>query len=399
MNVAILSSLYAPLGYGGAERVAQTLAEALAARGHRVDVITLARDAAATETLNGVRVHRLPLRNLYWPFPVAGQGTARKILWHARDADNAAMGAAVGAKLDALRPELLNTHNLAGFSASVWRAAAGRGLPVVHSLHDHYLLCPYSTMHRGGRNCDAPCLRCRMATAPRRRLSDLVSGAIGVSRYLLERHCAAGLFARARTAVVHGAGTFDTLGTPAQAAPDGPLHVGFLGTLVPGKGLDRLVDAFLALPEGAARLSIAGGGDEAYAAPLRARTAGRADVRWLGVVEAGAFLPSLDLLAVPTLLQEGMGLAAVEALQHGVPVAAARRGGLPEIVGERAGWLFEPERGDELPALLRRLAADPSQARALRAGAAEAGRAFSVDAMVAGYLDAYRAVLPASASR
>jgi glycosyltransferase involved in cell wall biosynthesis len=46
---------------------------------------------------------------------------------------------------------------------------------------------------------------------------------------------------------------------------------------------------------------------------------------------------------------EGWGLAALEAMAHGVPVIASRTGGLMEIVEERkSGWLVTP---DDAPAL------------------------------------------------
>lgn len=396
MKVALVSSLYEPHGYGGAERVAQSVAEALAAKGHAVDVITLGRpgDPPAAER-NGVRVHAVPLRNFYWPFPVSGAGFAAKVAWHLRDAWNPAMGRAVGALLEALRPEIVNTHNLAGFSASAWGAAVQCRVPIVHTLHDHYLLCSYSTMFRDGKNCARPCLRCNIASAARRAMTGRVDGVIGVSRYILERHLGLGLFAGAQTAVVHSAAPAASP-TGAGAAPPpagGPLRIGFLGGLVPAKGLHGLLDAFLALPAGTAELRIGGAGDADYEAELRRRAAARDDVRWLGVVQSDAFLAEIDLLAVPSLVHEAMGRVVVEAFGHGVPVIAARRGGLPELVRGDSGWLYEPDDAGALPALLRKLADDPAQLAPRRAAALAAAPAGGMEAMLEGYLATYAAVL------
>ncbi|HSJ09103.1 MAG TPA: glycosyltransferase family 4 protein [Longimicrobiales bacterium] len=66
-----------------------------------------------------------------------------------------------------------------------------------------------------------------------------------------------------------------------------------------------------------------------------------------------ALLADADVAVFPSLM-EATSVAALEAMSCGVPVAASRVGGLPEIVDETVGTLFEP--------------ADPeSQARALAA--------------------------------
>ncbi len=393
MKLVLISSLYSPHTHGGAERVAQGLAEGLAAQGHSVDVITLGKPEDPAEgELNGVRFHRVPLRNLYWPFPVARASFPAKVAWHARDANNAAMAHSVGALLDRIRPQVVNTHNLAGFSAAVWKAAADRSRPLVHTLHDHYLLCPYSTMFRDDRNCVRPCLRCRIATVPRRGLARHVGAVIGVSRYILDRHREEGLFSGAVASVVYN-GFRATACEPALRTPGEPLRVGFLGTLAPHKGLDRLIDAFLALPAGAAELSIGGTGDVSYETSLKARSASRPDIRWMGRVRAEVFLAQLDVLVVPSLCNEAMGLVAVEAMAQGLPVVAARRGGLAELVRDDCGWLYDPDDRARLPAILGEIIARRDALEPLRAAARGVARSFSVEAMLSGYLAAYETVL------
>jgi glycosyltransferase involved in cell wall biosynthesis len=69
--------------------------------------------------------------------------------------------------------------------------------------------------------------------------------------------------------------------------------------------------------------------------------------------EKGAIFARLDVLLVPSLGLESFGLAAREAIAHGVPVIASRRGALEELFAEdgRGGAFVEP--GDA--AGLRRL--------------------------------------------
>jgi glycosyltransferase involved in cell wall biosynthesis len=361
--------------------------------GHEVHVITLGKlEDPAEGVLNGVQLHRVPLRNLYWPFPFARVGLAAKVAWHARDANNAAMARSVGLLLDRLRPEVVNTHNLAGFSAAVWEAAAGRALPIVHTLHDHYLLCPYSTMFRSARSCEQPCLRCRIATAPRRRQARHVRAVIGVSRYILERHLDGGLFCKAAASVVYNGSRMPER-VPELRTPGEPLRVGFLGTLAPNKGLDRLIDSFMPLLPGGAVLRIGGTGDTGYEASLRRRTETRSDILWMGRVRAEDFLAGLDVLVVPSVCKEAMGLVAVEAMGLGLPVVATRCGGLVELVRDDCGWIYDPEDRARLTAILGEIISRRDVLAPMKAAARKSASRFSVATMLSGYLAAYAITL------
>lgn len=57
--------------------------------------------------------------------------------------------------------------------------------------------------------------------------------------------------------------------------------------------------------------------------------------------EMPALLADADVAVLPSLM-EATSVAALEAMSCGVPVAASRVGGLPEIVDESVGTLFEP---------------------------------------------------------
>lgn len=353
-------------------------------------VVTL-HDKACPErsALNGVQVHYLPLPNLYWPFPVPTAPSMLRVAWHLIDTYNARAAGALGRVLDEIRPDVVNTHVIAGFSVAVWKAIKLRGLPLVHTLHDHYLLCPYSTMFKNGRNCAQQCTGCRAVGAPRARATRRVDVAIGVSRFILERHLACGMFGSSERRVVYSGCSSTAASTADADRGAGPLRIGFLGALVPHKGVERVLQAFLMLPEGSAELRLAGAGDARYVARLKQPVSGRKDVVWPGFVRPETFLPSLDVLVVPSLVNEAMGRVVVEAFSCGVPVLAARRGGIPELVDERCGRLFDPDDVASLVLLLEDLVAQPRRLAALRQGARERAKDFSPAAMLQGYLAAY----------
>ena len=86
MKVLIVSSLYHPNIVGGAEKVAQNLAEGLVARGHEAVVATVsARKHSEVVSVNGVRVYYVPVKNLYFMTQNNGRSDAVKALWHGLD--------------------------------------------------------------------------------------------------------------------------------------------------------------------------------------------------------------------------------------------------------------------------------------------------------------------------
>jgi glycosyltransferase involved in cell wall biosynthesis len=94
-----------------------------------------------------------------------------------------------------------------------------------------------------------------------------------------------------------------------------------------------------------------------------------------------------DFLVLPSLW-ENAPLAAIEALACGLPVVGSRVGGIPEIVGERAGLLVPPGDPDALAAAIREMS---ERHRDYDSGelAQETRRRFGFEAVVRAWADVY----------
>ncbi|MEM1319728.1 MAG: glycosyltransferase family 4 protein [Bacteroidota bacterium] len=117
MSILFVLEHYHPY-IGGAEKLFQSLAEALAARGHQVSVLTTRFDPhlARKERLNGVQIHRIDCRNRYL-FTFL---SLRSAIRHTRQSDlvhtttyNAALPAWLAARL-CRRPILVTFHEAWG---------------------------------------------------------------------------------------------------------------------------------------------------------------------------------------------------------------------------------------------------------------------------------------------
>lgn len=118
----------------------------------------------------------------------------------------------------------------------------------------------------------------------------------------------------------------------------------------------------------------------------------------LGLMHAGAvrFLGRRDDMArvlvaadafVHAAPREGLPLAILEAMATGLPVVAARAGGVADAIEhEKSGLVVQPESEDALAQAMARVEADPAFAAALGRGARERALSrHSLDAMVKAY--------------
>lgn len=387
LKIAYINTLYYPYQVGGAERSVQLLAEAMVTKGHQAHVITLTREGDRTqETHNGVVVHRLPLRNLYWPMGTVRRNALKRMAWHLADSFNVGARRDVAALLPAISPDIVHTNSLSGFSVSAWSAARRLQIPLVHSARDYYLLHPNCKLYtpKGIQRADS--LTCRLWSAVKRLESRHVDAFISISDYVRRLHMDLGFFSRAASTTI-----YNPIRIPRQVVrkEGGPWTYGYLGRLDHSKGVDILLAAFERIDDGEHRLLIAGSGDPDYERELKARAG--AGVEFLGHTKLGDFFPRVDCLVVPSRWAEPLGRVVLEAYAHGVPVIGADSGGIPEIINHgNTGLTFRSGNLAELSDCLLRIKALPREL--MFAECRSMARRFSDDVIIDAYIDFYRRV-------
>jgi len=189
---------------------------------------------------------------------------------------------------------------------------------------------------------------------------------------------------------------------PAQPThdPHEGLALGFVGRLVPPKGLDTLLEALGQIRHERWSLVVAGDGPERERLERQAtglRLAAR--IRWTGALplsELERIWPQLDVLVMPSRptpdWNEPVGHAVLEAMAHEIAVVASDTGVLSELVAD-AGVLVPPGDATALAEALHDLGNLPRRTALAQAGRARVMQQYSDDAIAARTLEFWAGVL------
>ncbi len=158
--------------------------------------------------------------------------------------------------------------------------------------------------------------------------------------------------------------------TPGELPASPPFRIGYLGRLVPAKGIDVLLESLKSLPEDC-EVWIAGEGAESPWRERAERLGIAHRVRWLGAIPSthvAAFLRQLHVLVLPSRTtlrwKEQFGRVLVEAMACGVPVVGSDSGEIPRVIGD-AGLVFAEGSALQLANCIRLLEEQPEMHRKL----------------------------------
>lgn len=180
----------------------------------------------------------------------------------------------------------------------------------------------------------------------------------------------------------------------------GPLTIGFVGRMLPGKGLNVLAGALEKLKSEAWRLLVVGDGSEREEFERRLAAAGLSDrAIFTGAINfdlVPAYFQKMDMLLLPTettkRIREQFGRVLVEAMASGVPVIGSTCGAIPEVIGD-AGIVFTEGDPDALAAALRRMLSDENLRERLVVAGHEQVKQYSWERVAEKTYELFRQVL------
>jgi glycosyltransferase involved in cell wall biosynthesis len=326
----LMPSIYFPPRVGGIESHVYSLACELAARGHEILVVTTRTEPASpsNEMTDGVSVRRLT------SFGKHSVGWTLSSVFSVPEVISAAR-----------RSDIIHCHTFAfalggGIASSLW------GVPLVITVHSSHFL---RLVKKGWMR---PVMRLLL-----RNSSALLSTSKEIDEIVAD--LVPGAFTQA---IVNGIDT-DRF-RPVEAAftkQSDQFLIVCPRRLVEKNGVEFLIRA-LALLKGKLNVKAYLTGD----GPLRGRLEGLAAeievtdmVVFAGSVEnprMPAVYSSADLVVIPSLV-EATSIAALEAMACERIVAASRVGGLPEIIDDRSGILFDSGSPEAIAEVIEKVAA------------------------------------------
>lgn len=424
MKILLVANGMPPSAYGGVEIYTSNLARALHQAGYTVSIFCRESDLSVPdytvrdEIEAGKRLIRVV--NDY-----------KQIVSFRETVLDTRIEQIFQAALEEIQPDVIHFQHLIALSARLPDIAVAQNIPFIATLHDFWSLCHRINLYDWrGAVCPGPqqggdCYICTrggpeqprlplaqsvplrlfkriVPSAARRRIRSwffphqeisrqppalassrqvfeeryaifkrsilLSAELLAPSAYVRERYIANG-YPQDITVLPLG---IDSPDQNELASPGGPLIFGAIGSVIPIKGFDLLIQAFRAVRRTDIRLHIYGRQDisPAYMERLTKLIDQDARISFLGPFppnQRSQIYQQIDLLVVPSVVPETFSLVAREALLHHKPVIASRLGALNEVISDQQnGFLFSPNDPDELTRILSRIAEDPKMLQELK---------------------------------
>jgi glycosyltransferase involved in cell wall biosynthesis/predicted SAM-dependent methyltransferase len=286
--------------------------------------------------------------------------------------------------LDSEQPDLVHFHNFLGLSFAIAELVKLRRIPSLYTPHNYHLIDPklylfnsdlsiwestdfFAESELAFQNEELDISYNKRINSAQNLINNLIDYTFAVStrqaELLIEfsgQHN--------NITVVHQASkitdTFQKPATSAQVQIHSPVQIGYIGAVLPHKGLHNLVLASQNLNSEDVEINIFGFVNENYKNELQ-----NIDkiniVKWHGeykVEDLHEIASKLDFIVVPSVWEDCAPLVISEAFAFGIPVIASNIGGIPDFVKDNFnGRLYQYNSPDELSRILQELVSNPSE--------------------------------------
>jgi glycosyltransferase involved in cell wall biosynthesis len=418
MRILILTHFFPPGHLGGTEVLTLGLAKSLITLGHAVHVVCAEdwesapshRIHASDDLYEGIPVHRLHFNWTKAP-------EVFKYLY-----DNPLVYEHITEFIKEFQPDIVHITSCYSLSGSVVPAVKSQNLKIVLSATDFWFLCSRNTILKSDLTlCSGPfdpwqCAKClmegtRIYEQLRKIFPEEMTGKIlkyiGRITLLTNQRGFRGMLgdwgARFQflihaleqvdlitTASYFLRAKFNEFGIPEEKIfysayglnttwargfetkrPEPHLRLGFIGQIIPMKGLDILIRAVRSIPHIPLQLRIYGDLQKSqdYGKQLLEMAAGDDRISFLGTFdnsEMGYIFQEIDVLVVPSIWYD-FPLVIPSAFATRTPVIATDLPGMNELVAhEQTGFLFDREDWEGLASLITKLSQQPEVLEQMR---------------------------------
>ncbi|MDQ3180547.1 MAG: glycosyltransferase family 4 protein, partial [Acidobacteriota bacterium] len=358
----MITTFYPPYSFGGDAMCIYRLTNALARRGHFVDVFhcvdayrVLEKNPPTADFPNhpNVKIYKLESRAGFLSPLLTQQTGVPFFKGQIKDA------------LEANNYDVIHFHNMSliGITALSYGKAVK-----LYTTHEHWLVCPMHVLWKYDREvCTAKeCLKCQIVgkRPPQLwRYSGLLEKSlrhvdcfIAPSRFTMKKHLEDGLDIP-MTVIPHFIEMSEESFTASESETKRPFFL-FVGRLEKIKGLQNVIPIFKKLPE--YDLLIAGDGE--YKKALTLLAGNSPNIKFLGRLSQkdlqNLYRRAVSII-VPSICYETFGIIIIEAFSMKTPAIVNNLGALPEVIEDsNGGFIYNTE--NELVDAIRKLAQNSS---------------------------------------
>lgn len=393
MKICLISNLFPPISRGGAEKVALTVARGLCDRGHDVFVISTKpwdgwdslKSVAKEEA--GIKVYRFYPFNIFYYLNDYRHNIFWRMKWHSLDVFNCHSRCVVKNILKQEKPDMVMTHNLKGIGYLIPGMIHRLGIKHIHVLHDVQLAVPSGLIIKGEENnWQQKIFLRKWYEAICRRLFNSPDIVVSPSRWLMNFYTEKGFFQNSKKVVLPNpiglrqaqAINNDSL---SERSESNGLQLFYLGQIEEHKGILFLVEVLKKMDDVNFKLHIAGDGNKMKELKKIVNGDNRFIIHGMLSQEKISEIFSLvDFTIVPSLCYENSPTVIYESLAVGVPVVAAKIGGVAELIRDgEEGFTFEPGNADNLVKILKYCAVHLDDIQKMRRTAQKSVENFSIE--------------------
>jgi len=282
--------------------------------------------------------------------------------------------------LKRIKPDLVHFGHLNYLSTNLPRITKEYSIPTIYTLHDFWLYCPRGQLinRRDDSLCNTinynNCSQCLEEYLPEKSnekinnrfkyiqtyVVDHIDHFIAPSNFLLEKMIELGLPREKVTYLDYGF-NFEFF-MDYRKMPSEKIRFGYIGRIIPAKGVHLLIDAFNLIESNNAELLIYGSSSSLEFLQKRATNP---NVHFLGSYDnwdIGKVLSNIDVLIVPSIWFENSPLVIHEASIVKIPIITSNIGGMAEYVKDGInGLLFERNNSFDLKEKIESIINDPEQ--------------------------------------
>lgn len=336
---------------GGADRVYLNTGKLLEANGYDVAYFSTLNDNNLDSNEKEYFVSNIKTRNGSFYSKIKG---VKKYLYNNEASDNLAK------LIKDFKPDVAHIHLFYGvLSSSILKTLNDFNIPIVTTIHDYRLLCPANAMlDKSGQICEK-CKNDKFYNCILKRCSEgnvfqsgviateaylrkfvfdplvLVNHFIFVSEFSKNKHISFDKRYTKKSSHLYNFGT--SSGSESKVIKGDYLF--YYGRLSKEKGILNLVNA---AKKTNSKLKIAGSGPQKD--EVLNEIKGFSNIEYVGF-QSGLDLNNLikesSFVIVPSEWYENNPMTIVESFSYGKPVIGSNIGGIPELVNENTGYIFE----------------------------------------------------------